>query len=185
MSGPASGRGRPPLPWRVRVPGLLALAAGEVALAVGYATRGTGWHFLLHSIVGAAAGLVVATGLTLARRRPGVPLAWAVAGQVLSDGPDLLFQLGRVPHRRWMDLAVAHIEIHLVAQPLVTAVAAFLLASAGWWLAAHTSRRGAGGLLAGLAVTVVVAALVGARPLPVRLSDYDPAVVAWCGPQPP
>lgn len=170
--------------------GLLALAGVEVWLAREYVVRGTTWHLLLHSTLGLAAGLVVAAAAVAVHRpaRPGwAALSCAVVGQAVSVLPDLLFAVGQVPHGRWMDAFLAHISIHLVAQPLGVSVAAFLLAGWGWWLAAHGGARRGGALLAAAAVAVVAAALATAHPLPTRLADYARldsglATAGWCGP---
>lgn len=169
-----------------RVAALASLLGGEVALAAAYTARGTGWHFLLHSTLGAGAGLVLATVLATLRTRaaspPGQAVGWAVLGQAVSVTPDVLFAAARVPHRRWMDFFLAHISIHLTPQPLLVTTGAFLVAGWGWWLAAHTYRRGLGVGLAGLAVLVVAGALALAHPLPTRLADYAAVDQAWCGP---
>lgn len=105
-----------------RVAALASLLGGEVALAAAYTARGTGWHFLLHSTLGAGAGLVLATVLATLRTRaaspPGQAVGWAVLGQAVSVTPDVLFAAARVPHRRWMDFFLAHISMHLTPQPL-------------------------------------------------------------------
>lgn len=168
-----------------RAVGLVALLAGELYLLEEYVRRGTGWHFLLHSLIGAAAGLVGATALAAARRRPGPalsPVGWAAAGQAFSVLPDVLFPLARLPHQRWMDVFLGHITVHLAWQPLIIATGCFLVAGWGWWLAAHAGRPALGVALAGLAVAVVVGALATAKPLPTRLADYARIDQSWCGP---
>lgn len=168
-----------------RAAGLVALVALQGFLAASYAARGTSWHYLLHSILGAGAGLVVAALSAARTGRPGHPVAWAVAGQLVSDAPDVLFVTASLPHRRWMDVFLGHIRIHTAPQPLLVVTAAFLLAGWGWWLASYTRRQRLGAGLALAAVALVAGALFAARPLPTRLSDYARLDAAFCGSHPP
>lgn len=140
----------------------------EALLAQQYQVRHTDWHFVLHTTLGLGLGLVIAAVL-----RSRHPLRWAFAGDLVSVLPDLLFQLGQLPHRRWMDVFALHITIHLVPQPLLVSLAVFLLASTGWWLTVRGERPRGAQALAGLAVVLLGVALALHHPLPTRLIDYQ------------
>lgn len=168
--------------------GLAVLAAAELWLADQYAVRGTSWHYLLHSLVGAGFGLALAGLFGAARRRSVSPWPWAILGQLVSITPDLIFILGRVPHQRWMDLFLGHISIHTAPQPLLVGLGMFLLG--GWaWLAAALARRGAAAALGCAAIVLFGVALGLHTPLPTRIANYQsrygPASAAlaasWCG----
>jgi len=156
---------------RLAAVGLLAVIETAV-LARGYAVRGTIWHYLLHSTIGAglglAAGAVVAVGL----HRPINGWVAAVLGQAVSIVPDLMFLFGRMPHERWMDAFLGHISIHTGPQPLLAGLALFLIG--GWaWLAAALNRRITAMVLAAATAVIFAASLAFHVPLPTRLSDYS------------
>lgn len=146
----------------------MALLAGlvvlEGALARAYVVRGTAWHLLLHSSIGFGLGLAAGGLVAAGRDRPTRGLAWAVAGQVVSVTPDVLFLYLRLPHQRWMDVFVGHISIHTGPQPLLVGVGMFLLGGWAWWLAGE------------------------GRPIPAQLSEYQQQLRAqhipdsawWC-----
>ena len=160
----------------MRRAGLLAayagLAAGELAVAVAYLGRGTWWHWLLHQLVGWGLGLAVAGAAMAARRGLHVPpLPAAVAGQLVSIVPDLLFRYARMPHTAAMDVWVGHISIHTGPSPVLVALGVLLLGGWGWLAAAHGRSRVALALGAGAAVLLTAACLLAA-PLPTQLDQY-------------
>lgn len=174
----------------------LALAvagAGEAVVAQAYVERGTTWHLLLHTLIGLglglAAGGVVAAAVHDRPRpryrsrggRPLGPVRWAVAGQLVSIVPDLLFVILRLPHARWMDLFVGHITVHLVPAPLLVGLGVFLLGSSAWFAAVVLRRRLGGALLGVATVGVLGVALALAAPIPTRLSDYGDRLGALPG----
>ncbi len=174
---------RTPRPAPLRTAGVALLVAGvETWLGYEYHVRGTDWHFVLHTLLGCGAGFAVAA--LLGSRRV---VGWVLLGQALSVLPDVLFITAGIPHQRWMDVFVAHITIHVVAQPLLVAATLFLVAGWGWWLAAWTSQRAAGRLLALAGVAVVGIALALHHPIPTSLAQLDHLEGAlrspgsWCG----
>ena len=177
-----------------RVLALAAAGAGEAVVAQAYVTRGTTWHLLLHTLIGLGLGLAAGaavSSLTQSRSgsgrrpeqegRPFGPVRWAVAGQLVSIVPDLLFAVIRIPHARWMDVFVGHITIHLVPAPLLVALAVFLLGSSAWFAAVVLRRRLGGALLAVATVASLGLALALADPIPTRLSDYGDRLAALPG----
>lgn len=151
--------------------GLLVVIETAV-LARGYAVRGTIWHYLVHSTVGAGLGLAAGAALAVGLHRPINGWAAAVVGQAISIVPDLMFLFGRMPHERWMDVFFGHISVHTGPQPLLIGLAVFLVG--GWaWLAATLDHRITALSLAGLAALILAAALALHVPLPTRLSDYS------------
>ncbi len=166
----------------LRVAGFATLVAVEALLGWSYAVRGTAWHLLLHTGIGAGLGLAAAGTVAALRSRPVRALPWAVLGQLVSAGPDLIFVLVREPHRRWMDVFVGHVSVHTAPQPLLIGLAVFVVG--GWaWYAGTTGRRTAGLLLAVAAVGTLAIGLALHRPLPTRLDDYTPGYGAaqfWC-----
>jgi len=148
------------------------LAVLEVAIAVAYLGRGTWWHYLLHQMVGWGLGLAAGGAWTALRRGAHVPpLAAAVAGQLVSIVPDLMFKYLRMPHTTAMDLWVGHISLHRGPSPVLVALGVVLLGGGGWLSAAYGRRRAALVLAAGAAVLLAVACLL-AEAVPARLADY-------------
>ncbi|MDQ6650304.1 MAG: hypothetical protein M3Z02_09340 [Actinomycetota bacterium] len=167
---------------------LVVLAALEIAVARAYIGRGTSWHLLLHSSIGAGMGLAVGALVSAARSRPVPGLGWAVLGQLVSILPDVAFLYLRLPHQGWMDVFVGHISIHTAPQPLLVGMGVFFLGGWAWWLASGVGRRAGGLVLTLAAVGLLSAALVAHRPVPTRLSDYQRQMAAqgipmsswWC-----
>lgn len=160
---------------RLLLPGLgfltLMLVEGGF-LAHQYAVRGTIWHYLLHSTIGAGLGLAAAGLYAAARDRRVNPWPWALLGQLVSITPDLLFVLDRMPHDRWMDAFLGHLSIHTGPQPLLVGSGIFLVGGWAWAIAAVLRRRVVGALL-GLATAGLLAGALAAHiPLPTHLSDY-------------
>ena len=148
------------------------LAALQYGIAVAYHDRGTWWHYLLHQMVGWGLGLAAAGAAMAVRRGSFVPpIAGAVAGQVVSIVPDLMFTYLRMPHTAGMDLWVGHISIHRGPSPVLVALGVALLGGAGWLCAAYGRQRAALALAAASAVLLAVACLL-AEPVPSRLADY-------------
>ena len=158
-----------------RLPVLAAwagLAAVQYGIAVAYHSRGTWWHYLLHQMVGWGVGLAVAGAWMGLRRGAYVaPAAAAVAGQLVSIVPDLMFRYLRMPHTPSMDLWLGHISLHRGPSPVLVALGVALLGGAGWMCAAYGRGRAATGLAAATAVLLTGACLL-AEPVPTRLADY-------------
>ena len=147
------------------------VAAAQVALAIAYQNRGTWWHYLLHQLIGWGVGLSVAAGMMVWRRGLVVPpVLAAVAGQLVSIGPDLMFRFLRMPHEPSMDLYLGHISIHRGPSPVLVALAVFLLGSWAWIAAAARRPRLALGT-ALVAITLLTGACLAAAPIPTQLSD--------------
>lgn len=157
--------------------GLLAL---QLLLARTYYAFGTWWHYLLHQMVGWAAGLAVAA-VVAAFTRWRIPVVVAlVAGQLVSIVPDLQFRFQRMPHMRSMDLWLGHISIHTGPSPTLVALGALLLA--GWgWIAAVSSHRRTAAALAGSAVLLVIVACLLAEPIPSTLEEFPTGPVPTWG----
>lgn len=154
------------------VAGVAALVLVEVAVAMAYTSRGTWWHWLLHQQVGWGVGLAVAGAvMALAPRVRVPPVPAAVAGQLVSIVPDLLFRYARMPHTTSMDWWLGHISLHRGPSPVLVALGVLLLG--GWsWLASAGGRSRAGLGLAVAAVVLLAGACLLADPLPTRLADY-------------
>jgi hypothetical protein len=149
----------------------LGLLAAEGSIALAYANRGTWWHYLLHQSVGWGVGLGLAgAAMALGTRRIPAVLA-AVAGQLVSITPDLMFRYLRMPHERSMDLYLGHIALHTGPSPVVVALAVLLLGGWGWLAAAAGRQRTGLALGAGSLVVLTVACLLAA-PIPTRLDQY-------------
>lgn len=151
-----------------------ALAA-EIGLYLGYVGLGAQYHYWLHGLVGAAAGLGALTVRILLGRAPvgtGAVVSAALAGHLLSAVPDVLFRIGRLPHQPWMDLFLFHIRVHLVPWPLVGALAVLLITS-GALVSAMYARRVAASAALGAAVIIAVSGLVAAAPIPDSIQDFD------------
>jgi hypothetical protein len=148
------------------------LAALQYGIAVAYHDRGTWWHYLLHQMVGWGVGLAAAGAWTAGRRGRSVPpVAAALAGQLVSIVPDLMFRYGRMPHTAAMDLWLGHISIHRGPSPVLVALGVVLLGGAGWLSSAYGRRRPALGLAVATAALLTGACLL-AEPVPTRLADY-------------
>ena len=146
------------------------VAAAQVALAIAYQNRGTWWHYLLHQLIGWGVGLSVAAGMMVWRRGLVVPpVLAAVAGQLVSIGPDLMFRFLRMPHEPSMDLYLGHISIHRGPSPVLVALAVFLLGGWAWIAAARRPRLALGTAL--VAITLLTGACLAAAPIPTQLSD--------------
>jgi len=165
---------------------LLVVVLVEAVVVRAYLVRGVAWHGLLHTAVGIGLGLSAAALVSAARRRPVAALPFALAGQLVSVAPDLLFVLARLPHARWMDAFVGHVSIHTAPLPLPVALVVFLLGGWAWWWCAFGTRTAAGVGLAALALVLFAGALALREPLPTELADYrDPASAKfWCGTPP-
>ena len=122
----------------------------------------TGWGVGL-----AAAGLAMA--LVAGLRVP--PLPAAVAGQLVSIVPDLMFRYLRMPHTRAMDWWLGHISIHTGPSPTLVALAVLLLGGGSWLAAAGGARRTAAALAVTASAGLVTACLLAA-PIPTRLADF-------------
>jgi hypothetical protein len=150
---------------------LAGIAALQYGIAVAYSSRGTWWHYLLHQTDGWGLGLTAAALLAVALRRRVPPLPAALAGQLVSIAPDLMFRYLRMPHDPLMDVFAGHIAIHRGVSPVVTTWAFFTLGAAAWLLASVRRRRAALGLSAAALVLLTVAC-VTAQTIPERLADF-------------
>jgi len=157
---------------RLRAAAVLVVLAAEVVLAREYAGFRTIWHFLVHSGIGAGLGLALAAAVSAGRRGPVSPWPWALVGQAVSVAPDVLFLALRMPHERSMDAFVGHVSVHTAPQPLLVAVAVFLLGGWAWALADPLRRPRVGLALAAGTAGVLALALALRTPLPTSLSDY-------------
>jgi hypothetical protein len=85
-----------------------------------------------------------------------------------------------------MDVFAGHITIHFAPQPLLLALAAFLLALTGYGLAASRRVRGAAGAV-GASVAVLAAGVALAAPVPTSVQDLrsDPRLAWHHGPAAP
>lgn len=105
----------------------------------------------------------------------------AFLGHLYSALPDVAFLTGGVLHDCWMDVFAFHITAHFIPAPL-TALALFLLALAGYALAASGRPRpavaGLGAL--GAAALLATVALWAAAPIPDDIQDLrSNSRLAW------
>ncbi|WP_219416393.1 hypothetical protein [Pseudonocardia nigra] len=166
-----------------------AVIALEVLLYLEYARLHGQFHYWLHGLIGAALGLAaLATARLISRRRgdatirPRVtPWEAAFVGHLYSALPDFLFLGGGVLHDYWMDVFAFHITAHFVPAPILTALALFLLALAGYALATTGRPRPiptAAALGAGAVLAIV--ALIAAAPVPDDVQDLRSSPrLAW------
>ena len=148
--------------------GLLSL---ELLLARTYHDFGTWWHYLLHQMVGWAAGLAVAAAVAATTRYRIPVVAALVTGQLVSIVPDLQFRFQRMPHMRSMDLWLGHISIHTGPSPTLVALGALLLGGWAWIAAAYLHRRTAVAL-AGSSLALVAVACLLADAIPSTLAQF-------------
>jgi uncharacterized membrane protein YphA (DoxX/SURF4 family) len=162
--------------------GATAAIVLEVLLYVEYAQLDGEFHYWLHGLLGAALGLTVLTvARTLASRRTGTartrprltPWEAVLLGHLYSALPDVLFLAGGVLHDYWMDVFAFHITVHFIPAPILTALALFLLALAGYALIQPgRPRPAAAGLVALTAgALLATAALWAAAPIPEDIQD--------------
>lgn len=162
---------------RHRVTAVLVVAF-EVWLYIRYAALGAQFHFWLHTLFGAALGLVALTVLRLVRRRPdGSTAPWEAGwlGQFYSVFPDILFLAFGVLHMFWMDVFALHISLHFVPRPLATMWMLFTLSLLAYGLSRSGSRRPSTVVLA-VFVTAGAVSLALAPDAPVTLgeiTDHD------------
>ncbi len=120
--------------------GLVVAVAIETWLYLDYQAHEARVHWFTHFFIGAGVALI---GMTVwiveERRRVAVPALWLVFGHVVAMLPDTMFHFG-IPHRRWMDVFLAHISAHTVPGGNLTWYALFLAALAGY-LAAEVRRQ--------------------------------------------
>jgi hypothetical protein len=157
--------------------GLLSL---QLLLARSYFAYGTWWHYLLHQMVGWAAGLAVAALVTVFTRWRIPVIAALVGGQLASIVPDLLFRFQRMPHMPSMDLWLGHISIHTGPSPTLVTLGALLLAGGGWTAAAYLHRRTAVALAVSAGALVLLACLL-AEPVPSTLEQFPTGPVSTFG----
>ena len=148
--------------------GLLAL---QLLIARTYLVRGTWWHWLLHVPIGIGVGL--AAGALAGAWRPGRAqpvLGWALAGELVSLIPDLMFRFLRMPHELSMDVFLGHISVHRGPSPVLVALTVLLLG--GWAFVAGTARRRRTAVaLAVATLGLLLVACLLAAPLPTRLAQ--------------
>jgi hypothetical protein len=145
----------------------------EVWLYTKYAALGAEFHFWLHTLFGAALGLVALTLLRLARRRrAGSVASWEAGwlGQLYSVFPDILFLAFGVLHMLWMDWFAFHISLHFVPRPLLTMWLLFTLALAAYGLASVGRRMLSASVLLSC-VGIAALALALAPDVPVTLGE--------------
>lgn len=150
-------------------------AAVEAYLVARYAEFGALFHYWLHGLYGVAAGLVVTAVVAALRRRRqraggAALIAAALLGHLFFAAPDIVFLALDTPHAGWMDVFGAHITVHFVPLPVLSAFVAFALAVCAGAAAALRRRAAALATAGGVAVLFAVGLLL-ARPLPATLED--------------
>lgn len=164
-ASPAAARAR-------LVVGSVALAVYQAVLINGYHDFRTTWHYLVHSGIGFGLALSVAALVTARTGRRTRPVVFALAGQLVSVLPDVMFRFLRMPHVRGMDVFMGHVTIHVSPLPLIVAVVMALGGSWSWWLAT-SGRRSGGTALAAATGALLAAALAAHTPIPTRLSHFE------------
>lgn len=147
--------------------------AFEIWLYTEYAALGAQFHFWLHTLFGAALGLVALTLLRLVRRRQdGRTAPWEAGwlGQFYSIFPDILFLTFGVLHMMWMDVFALHISLHFVPRPLLAMWVLFTLSLVGYGLSRAGYRLSATVTL-GVFAAVGAFAIALAPDMPVRLDE--------------
>jgi hypothetical protein len=162
----------------------LVMAAAEAYLALRYAALGALFHYWLHGLTGAAAGLALVPAERLlrpTRHRHLTVLAAAATGRLFFALPDVLFLAADLPHATWMDVFGGHIAVHFVPAPLAVAFAVFALGVVAAALAVSDRARD-GAAVATLAVVVLGAAFALRAPLPRTLDEVreHPGVALRC-----
>lgn len=163
----------------------LALVAMEALFVSRYLHYGAMWHFWLHALMGAAAGLTLLTLIALWRRqrvRGAAPWRAVIGGHVFSAMPDILFITVGVLHFWWMDVFAVHISVHFIPAPLLSLYVLLAISVTGWAAVTLGHRRSAAALVA---VTVVAAAvLLAFREEPPRTLEgvRDDPQIAWLCP---
>ena len=158
----------------VRAISWIALVLYEVILLVHqYASRGTSWHYLVHSMIGAGLGLGIAAIIASVRHQPSNPWLWALFLQTISMLPDYIFIFTRMPHDQWMDVFVGHISIHTSPQPLLIALMIFIAGGWAWFVSSSLQKYRLGLILAATCFMLLAIDLSFHRALPTKLSDYS------------
>lgn len=148
------------------------VVAGESYLAFAYAQFGALFHYWLHGLTGAAAGIVV--WVALGRRSGAGLLGAATLGRLLFAAPDVLFIAADLPHERWMEVFGAHISVHFMPAPTLLALVTFALAVAAGTAATLGRRKLAAGSSL-VAAAVLVLGLAMRAPLPATLEEVRDA----------
>lgn len=172
---------------RLAVAGV-AVAALELVLWQRYAALDVTLHYWLHLLHGTAAGIALWVAVAAARWRPADPaarrlglLTAAVAGHLFTAIPDVLFLVGGLLHRRWMDVFAVHIRIHMVPGALWVALGLLGLSLTAWLGLSAGHRRAACVGVAAVAVATTVAVAV-APPIPSTLAEVEALAAGglWC-----
>ncbi len=147
----------------------------EVLFYRQYAQLGAEFHFWLHSLFGAALGIVVLVTWQLMRpRRPVRLSAWEAGaiGHLYSAVPDILFIAVGLLHMYWMDIFALHISLHFVRQPIMTMLALFLLALLAYGLL-QSGRRQLSVSVVGVWLLVLSLSLLLRYPVPRNLRQLQ------------
>ena len=105
----------------------------EVVLYRSYQGHDARFHWFTHFFVGASFALVVMAVVSWRIHRPvRRPLLWLIAGHLYAMAPDIAFSATAVPHRRWMDVFLAHISSHFTPGRNLTWLVVFLASAASY-----------------------------------------------------
>ena len=140
-----------------------------------YAQRGAEFHFWVHSLFGAALGIVVVTIWLLCRPKRSTGLsAWEAGfiGHAYSAIPDFLFIAVGILHMYWMDIFALHISLHFVRQPVLTMLLLFLTALLAYGCV-RSGRRTYGRYLVICWLVLLGGSLLFRHPIPTNLRQLQ------------
>lgn len=140
-----------------------------------YAQLGAEFHFWLHSLFGAALGIIaLVVWQLMSPTRPTKISAWEAGamGHVYSAVPDILFIAIGLLHMYWMDIFALHISLHFVRQPILTMLTLFLIALLAYGLL-QSGRRYLSVGIVGVWLLVLSLSLLFRYPLPHNLRQLQ------------
>lgn len=140
-----------------------------------YAHLGAEFHFWLHSLFGAALGIMALVLWQLLRPNRQTKLsAWEAGfiGHFYSAVPDILFITFGVLHMYWMDIFALHISIHFVRQPVLTMLILLLLALLAYGLV-QSNKRTLGLSCVGVWFLILSLSLLFRYPIPQNLMQLQ------------
>ena len=147
----------------------------EVLFYRQYAHLGAEFHFWLHSLFGAALGIVALTSWQLLRpQNKNTISAWEAGfiGHIYSAIPDVLFIAVGVLHMYWMDIFALHITLHFVRQPILTMLVLFLIALLAYGCT-KSDKRGLGHAFVIAWLVVLGGSLLFRHPVPHNLRQLQ------------
>lgn len=107
---------------------LALYAIGEIILYASYWNRQASFHWFNHFLVGASVAMIsFCIWIVVTHKRVGQPLLWLYLAHIFAMIPDILYNVGHIPHELWMDVFFGHISSHFIPGRNWTLYAIFII----------------------------------------------------------